>query len=308
MNQLSSLIRHNLPAKILSVLAAAVLWVFVMNDQNPSINSTFTVPVRMVNVPDNYMVTASEKEVRLKVRAPRSLLASYNVEDFDAYVDLSGVEEGKSTLKILTVVPSGFELLDMSDETVDVTLEEMIAKHVNVNINTVGAVAPDMVVTSVLPDSMTMQVKGPRSIVDRVVNITGSINLADNIDDFRTTADISPLDSDGNFVEGVKMEKRSIGVAVDLSKVQHKKMVSLHPVAAGELPDGLVLDGVRVEPSKVEISGDEKAINSVETLNTMPVDLSKIDGSIVLDVELKLPEGISVSNKSVKVSINVKKQ
>lgn len=308
MNQLSSLIRHNLPAKILSVLAAVVLWVFVMNDQNPSINSTCTVPVRMINVPDDYMVTANETEVRLKVRAPRSLLASYNIEDFDAYVDLSGVEEGKNTLRIVTVVPSGFELLDMSNENIDVTLEEMISKYVNVNINTVGTVAPDMVVTSVSPDTLTMQVKGPRSIVERVANISGSINLADNIDDFRTTAEIAPLDSYGNIVEGVKLEKRSIGVAVDLSKIQHKKMVSLHPVAMGELPAGLVLDSVKVDPAKVEISGDEKSIGGIETLNTVPVDLSKIDGSVVLDVEIKLPDGISVSNKSVKVSINVKKQ
>lgn len=308
MNQLSSLIRHNLPAKILSVLAAAVLWVFVMNDQNPSINSNFTVPVRMVNVPDDYVVTASEQEVRLKVRAPRSLLASYNVEDFDAYVDLSGIEEGTSTLKIITVVPSGFELLDMSDENVNVTLEEMITKYVNVSINTTGAVAQNMVVTSVAPDILTMQVKGPRSIVGKVANLTGWINLTEHTDDFRTTTEITPLDSDGNIVDGVKVEKRNVGVAVDLSKIQQKKMVSLHPVAMGELPSGLVLDGVKVEPSKVEISGEEKSISTIETLNTVPVDLSKINESTVLDVELKLPDGISVADKSVKVSINVKKQ
>ena len=36
MNEIMNSFKHNLPAKILSVLAAAVLWVLVMNEQNPA--------------------------------------------------------------------------------------------------------------------------------------------------------------------------------------------------------------------------------------------------------------------------------
>ena len=43
MNQISSLLKNNLPAKILSVFAAVVLWVFVMNEQNPAVNNTMKV-------------------------------------------------------------------------------------------------------------------------------------------------------------------------------------------------------------------------------------------------------------------------
>ena len=41
MNSLKEFFLHNLTAKIVALLAACVLWIFVMNDQNPATESTF---------------------------------------------------------------------------------------------------------------------------------------------------------------------------------------------------------------------------------------------------------------------------
>ena len=44
---LQNLVRRNLAAKILYFLVAMVLWGYVMNEQNPSIEGNFTVPPRV---------------------------------------------------------------------------------------------------------------------------------------------------------------------------------------------------------------------------------------------------------------------
>ena len=51
-NRINSIFRRNLPAKILALCVAVILWVVVMNDQNPAIEGSFNVPLAVVNSPD----------------------------------------------------------------------------------------------------------------------------------------------------------------------------------------------------------------------------------------------------------------
>lgn len=305
MNWLSSLIRHNLLAKIIALIVAVVMWIFVMNDQNPIISSTVTVPVRLINASENYVISQDTDDVRLKVRASRSLLASYNVDDFDAYVDLGRAVEGENTLKISTVVPSGFELLDMSSETVKVNLDQIIERYVDVEVKAAGEIDQDTVLDSINIVSSKAVVRGPRSIMDRVYELNGSVDMTGKTESFQTSVGLIPIDRSGLEVEGVTLEDGKADVFVTVSRAKQKKMVSLHPVSAGELPAGLVLSSVKVEPQKVEISGESKLIANVETVNTQPIELDKIIGDTVLDVGLQLPEGITAENSTVQVSISV---
>ena len=95
MNRINSIFRRNLPAKIVALGVAVVLWIVVMSDQNPAIEGSFTVPVAVVNSPEGYKVTKSEDTVKIKVRGARSLFVSATADDFRAYVDLGGAEAGK---------------------------------------------------------------------------------------------------------------------------------------------------------------------------------------------------------------------
>lgn len=305
MGGFSSMIRHNLLAKILALVVAIVMWIFVMNDQNPIINSTVTVPVRLVNIPENHLVMQEESDVKLKVRASRSLLASYNVDDFDAYVDLHRAVEGENILKINTIVPSGFELLDMSDETLKVVLDQVVERYVDVDVTTTGTVAQNMVLDKIEPDMNKVMISGPRSVVDKVYEAKGSVDMTEKQDDFRAGVNLLPVDKSGLEVDGVSVENSTIQVFVGLSAAKQRKQVSLHPVSTGELPDGLVLSSVKVEPQKVEISAEEKVISGLETVNTAPVDLSQINGDTVLDVDLQLPPEVTSSTSKVKVIIDV---
>lgn len=305
MRELSSLIRHNLLAKILALVVSSVMWIFVMNDQNPIINSTVTVPVRMVNVPENHLVMQEEADVRLKVRASRSLLASYNVDDFDAYVDLSRAVEGENVVKITTIVPSGFELLDMSDETMKVVLDQVVERYVDVEVSTAGTMAPNTVLDEINLEVNKILVGGPRSIVDRVYEVEGSVDVSEKRESFRAGVNLLPVDKSGLEVDGVSIDRNNIQVSVNVSKAKQKKMVPLHLVSTGDLPAGLVLSSVKVEPQKVEISAEENLIANIETVNTQPVELSKVTGNTVETVGLQLPEGVSANVDTVQVTVDV---
>ena len=63
--RLQNLVRRNLAAKILCFLVALVLWGYVMNDQNPSIEGTFSVPLTIMNAPEGYKVSQETGAVKL---------------------------------------------------------------------------------------------------------------------------------------------------------------------------------------------------------------------------------------------------
>ena len=56
-SRMRNIVQHNLPAKILALVIAVILWGYVMNDQNPSIESTYTVQLDVVNAPEGYKIT-----------------------------------------------------------------------------------------------------------------------------------------------------------------------------------------------------------------------------------------------------------
>ena len=60
MINLRNLVRRNLPVKILALIAAIIMWGYVMNEENPSVTATYTVPVEMVNAPEGYNVKSKK--------------------------------------------------------------------------------------------------------------------------------------------------------------------------------------------------------------------------------------------------------
>ena len=54
MINLQNLFRKNLPVKILALIASIIMWGYVMNEENPSVNGRYTVPVEIVNAPEGY--------------------------------------------------------------------------------------------------------------------------------------------------------------------------------------------------------------------------------------------------------------
>ena len=51
--------------KILSLLAAIVMWFFIMRDQNPVMEVSYTVPVQVQNLATDYIIEDAPQYVRV---------------------------------------------------------------------------------------------------------------------------------------------------------------------------------------------------------------------------------------------------
>lgn len=306
MINLQNLFRKNLPVKILALIASIIMWGYVMNEENPSVNGRYTVPVEIVNAPEGYDVNMGVREVTLKVRAPRSLMAAAHESDFKAVIDLSGDTEGEYDEKIRTVIPQGFELLGMSDDTVHVTMEALIAHGVPVDIVVNGKAAQGMELGDIKPAQQYVNVYGPRHLVDSIVKASGKIKLADNNSDFTMRVKLTAVTADGETVNNLAVLPGELDVTVQLVPGEGKKIVSVKPAVSGILPEGYVLGEVTVQPNQVELAGANKTLADIKNVDTVPVSLHGVTSSLDKEVELSLPEGIDSTVKKVTLHIVIK--
>lgn len=306
MINLQNLFRKNLPVKILALIASIIMWGYVMNEENPSVNGRYTVPVEIVNAPEGYDVNMGVREVTLKVRAPRSLMAAAHESDFKAVIDLSGDTEGEYDEKIRTVIPQGFELLGMSDDTVHVTMEALIAHGVPVDIVVNGKAAHGMELGEITPSQQYVNVYGPRHLVDSIVKASGKIKLADNNSDFTMRVKLTAVTADGENINNLAVLPGELDVTVRLVPGEGKKIVPVKPAVSGILPEGYVLGEVTVQPNQVELAGANKTLADIKNVDTVPVSLHGVTSTLDKDVELSLPEGIASTVKKVTLHIVIK--
>ncbi len=305
MNWLMSVFQRNLPAKIIALLIAIVLWFFIMNDQNPSIEGSFNVPLSIVNAPEGCKISRSDEVIKVKVRGARSLFVSANANEFKAYIDLNGADEGKQEAKVQTVLPQGFELISTSPETVNVTVDKIIQKQVQLNLIVTGAPAPGNTVAHVTQSTAMVAVEGPRPAVEEVTHAIGYVGLTGNNADFSLDVPITPVNADGREVDGVKIIPAKVQASVQLARGLTKKVVSIKAVFADDLPAGYATANVRMDPSKIEVAGEEQLIRQLDAVNTEKISLAGMTKSGKKTVKLDLPQGVIATNKDIIVTIEI---
>lgn len=302
-----SLIQRNLAAKIASILVAVILWGYVMNDQNPSTEGSFTAQVQLVNVPEGYKVTQEEDKVKITVRGVRSLFVSSSDADFHAYVDLRGAEAGKNVYKIRVNMPQGFELVDVYPDSMEVTLDPIVQRKVRADINVNGSPASGVTVASVTQASAEVTVEGPSSLVNEVDRLIGYVGLTSkNETDFSLQVPLTAINAEGREVTGVTIQPATMYVAVQMARGLSKKIVAITPVPGDDLSSNLELVAIKTEPLQIEIAGAENIIANLKTVNTEKISLADVYKNTNKTVKLELPAGVTVTNSDVLAHIVVK--
>jgi len=305
MTRLRGVVQHNLPVKIAALIVAVVLWLYVMNDQNPAIDGGFPVPVTIENAPEGYQLSSDTDKVTIRVRGPRSLFVSADASDFHARVNLADFAEGERAYTVEASVPYGFELVSISPDKMTINLDRMIEKTLKASLTIGGAPASGYTVDKVIQADEAVKVQGPRSLVDQVVHVVGRINLSgQSSDDIAQTSFIA-LNTDGREVVGVTLVPSSTAVTVKLARGLTRKVVAVQPHPRSDLAPNLKLEGVTVTPARIEIAGAEDVISKISMIGTEEFSLADVRATEKREVRLQLPKGVTVTDPNVTVEIKV---
>jgi YbbR domain-containing protein len=127
---------ENWVLKLLSLVFALVLWVFVIGDRQVEVG--FSVPIEYINRPEGMMI-ANEvpNQVDIRLTGPRTLLMNLSPGDVSFSVDLVDLKPGLTSFKRLEErldLPSGLLVTRISPSFVDVKLDRVRNKQVPVQV------------------------------------------------------------------------------------------------------------------------------------------------------------------------------
>lgn len=296
---------RNLVPKVVALIVAVILWFFVMNEQNPAIDTSFTVPLEVRNTADGYVVDRNVESIKLKVRGPRSLFAMATERDFKAYVDLSGATEGKHSIKVQTTLPQGFDLITASPESVIFDIDKIVTKTTRVDIAFSGSPESGVTIGKAIPAYKSVQIEGPSLAVSEVEKVVGYLNLSGKNSDFSSAVPVVAVNKDGKEVSDIKILPDTVNVDVSIVKGLYKKYVDVKANLQNDLPEDKILAGIKIEPAKMDIYGDQRVVDTLEVIYTEPVSLADVDKPMKKQVKLQLPLGITVIKDTITVTIDV---
>lgn len=303
MTRIINIFRCNLPKKIIALIAAFCMWVFVMSDQDPPIEGSYTVPLTISNAPYEFVPIFNERTIQIELRAPRSNFINYNANAFRVYADLEGKGEGEYKIEPQVVMPQGFELISTKPDSVNIKLDPLIQRQMPINLITTGKVASDAAIKEIRPSIDVVTLVGAKSFVEQAQQVLGTLNLNGNSSSFEVQISLNVVDKDALSIPMVHEVPSVITVAVDIESGLKKKIVPVVPELS--TADGWEVTKANSDPAQIEITGPESVIAPIISIKTVPFSVQTGQRNFKGTLKLDVPDGVTIKDNEVTVTATI---
>lgn len=282
-----SLLRYQLPLKLLSVVIAATLWVLVFGSR--TIEITKEVPFEVVLGDDQMLVEPVPEKISFRLIGPKAFLRSISnrIED-PIRANIRELKTGVFTHRIYSdavKLPLGVKVQSISPNVIQIRVEELKRKLVSVKLETTGDVpAPLKIIrTDLLPNQI--RIKGPKN---RIASLNVLPTLPVDLTNIRETT-IIPLAFDFKSL-GIEPESAISELNVEVMgkgqafRVKHVP-IRIRTTGKAKSADDEVTVIVRTEPNEpVKVEGEQ--VQAEIDVRDLP------DGEFVKWVRVRLPEKV----------------
>lgn len=307
---------NNVGLKILAVIFAFLLWLVVVNIDDPTQTRTFTSVVTVTNadvLKNNgklYEIKDGVNTVSFRVTAKRSIIEKLSPSDFSAVADMNNLEnEERVPVTITAKSYSNSVNISSKQNYLYVELEDELTERFVIYAETTGTADNSLEVESVSCSPTVLTVTGPEEVVNSIEKVVATANIDGVSTDFTESVIPKFYDSKGNAVDSkeLTLSVSTVGVSVHFVNT---KAVDVVVKTSGSLSPDLTLGSIKTDPSSVMVIGEASALNNVANI-TIPdtvINLSNITGSFMTTVDISsyLPEGVVLTEgTSSKVTITV---
>ena len=296
-------LKNNSKIKIISLLSAIVVWMYVMAIVDPEETKLFeNIPITITNkneLNEKDLIIYPEKDLttNIYVTGKLSNLKKITKDDIDVYGQIDNPIEGSNEI-YLKVSNAQRVNYDFKNPVMIVTLEKIINEEKNIKVDITGS-GKNNVDNILLEDNIDkVSVFGPRSLVNEVKWVVGTIDVNGRLNNFSKSIKLEPVDANGKIVEGVELEINSVNANITL--LAQKTVPITLKLSDNVQPDRNYI----MSQNTVTIKGKKDIVDSINNIETQPVNLSEILSGISKDVYLQVPSGITIDAKYITIKKN----
>lgn len=294
---------QNNSIKLLSVLLALILWIYVSNEQNPAGEKLLDISLVQTGLTEDLVIADGMPEiVRVRVVGNKTQLANLNPGDLKAVVDLSQGVAGDITLPVQVSAPPGVRVAQVNPAEVRLSLDSLVEKVLSVTVSLRGSPAPGFTALAPVCRPETVSVYGPGKTVNTISQITAVVDIT------TATKDVNEAVTVSAGVAGVTVKPATVQVTVPIAGTALSKAVPVMPQLYGTPAAGFTITRSYAEPASVQISGPAEVLNTISEIKTETVDINGVSQNLVREVSLAPVAGIFyVQPGRVKVYLDVNK-
>ena len=296
-------LKNNSKIKIIYLLSAMVLWMYVMAIVDPEETKLFeNIPVTITNkneLNERDLVIYPEQDLttNIYVTGKLSNLKKVTKDDINVYGQINNPLEGNNEI-YLKVSTSQRVNYDFKNPVMIVTLEKIISEDKSIKVDITGS-GKNNVDNIMLQDNIDkVSVSGPRSLVNKVKRVVGTVKVNGELNDFSQSIKLEPVDANGKVVEGIELEKDSVNVNITLLT---QKTVPITLKLSDNSESGV---NYTMSQNTVTIKGKKDIVDSINDIETQPVKLSEILPGTSKDIYLQVPSGITIETKYITIKKN----
>lgn len=308
----------NLGLKILAVLCSVLLWLIVMNIDDPVKSNTFRdMEVVILNpqaVTDEgkvFEVLDGTDRIDVVVSAKRSIMNTLNRENIIVTADMSELTFMNTVrINVTTDRYDGkLEKITTSEENMRVNVENLKRVQMVVETSVSGSPGAGYMVNEVTTEQNLVRLSGAESVISNVAKAVLEVSVEGITTGIQADYPVKLYDAQGVEINSSNINKSISSIGVNVSVLQQKQ-VPLSLRATGTPAAGFVQTGVITStPEEILIAGSSAALSSVTAIELPEglLDVTGVNSDLVTLVDIRdyLPEGIILADSSFNGRVSV---
>lgn len=306
---MKKILTNNIGLKLVSVIASIILWIIVINVDDPVITRVYTgIPVEVVNESaltsegKTYEVAEGSETISVNVTAERSVIEALSRENIKATADMKN-------LTFMNTVPIELKTTRYTDRinaissrtaNLSIIIENRKDRQIKLSVSTTGNVAKGYVAGDVIPDVDVVKITGPESKVNVVNKAQINVDYSDMNESFTTSCPIVLYDASGEILDdpSIDVSKSEIRTSVEILETKEIPVTASY---VGNAAPGYGATGIVIcDPSSIVVAGKGSSYEGLSSIN-IPAEKLSIEGgsenvSAKVNVKEYLPTGVILAD------------
>lgn len=299
--------RNSWLARIMCVIVAFILWVYVMNEQNPITTRSFTVPLQTVHLQDDMLVKDLPETVNVRVSGTRSQIAALRTADVKAFIDFEGASKGHNTYRVTAQVKNG-EVIEITPSLLQLEIDTQVSKEMKLEARIVGVPHSGITVSRMDLNPLQVKISGAEERINQVAKVLVMVDISNHDKNFETDATAVAVDQLGREMYDVKVTPSKVSTTVTIVRQLGTNDFPIKADLSGKLPSGITLVGTKITPQTVRLTADPKVLGELKEIKTAPIVLDNITSNVELNMPLQIPDKVLADTHNVIVEITVKNE
>lgn len=326
----NKLLSNNFPLKVLSVAVGILVWLLVVNVDNPTMTRTLTLPLSRIEIANEayidsngmmYTLDDSQTSFKVSITGGRKTVEKINTANLVATADLQQAVSLETDPVMVPVsvacegVSSSNLDIEVTPKNLSVIVEEKKTQEFVVTV-TRGETKPakGYEVGELSSNPEKVKITGPTSLINKIDKVSAYISVDNITEDVSKEVELSIVDKNGEQLNSTQLSYLNVPKVTVSAKLWKVVTVNVNAGYFGSPASGYYVENVETIPNSISVTGSEEALSKLEfvngrrTISAGNIDISgkTEDYEEKINMSQMLPEGISlVSDASADVWVRI---